>query len=160
MKQCVIGIDPGKTAAIALVTLEPEPELLWHRSLICDDAPHNKEYNMLVLADIKADDLSMVVNSVVLENNYVGANKRIAVRLAQRTGKWESMCYLVLKRNAIALKYLQPTEWQTILKKDRRGTKAASKTYVKNTYNISVNEHEADAICMACYWAKRVSGLK
>lgn len=160
MKQCVIGIDPGKTAAIALVTLEAEPELLWYRKLVCDDGPHNKEYNMLTLADIKADDEGMEVNSVVLENNFVGKNKKVSVRLAQRTGKWESMVYWVLKRNTITFKYLQPTEWQTILKKDQRGTKAASKQFVKDTFGISVSEHEADAVCMACYWAKRVNGLK
>lgn len=152
----VIGIDPGKDAAIALVSAGDELELLWYRDVFCHDNGHRNEASALYTADATAHGECHYVHTVALEDQFKGSQgMRGFIKLCKRSGRWWGAIDSALDWD-VNFEYTLPRAWQSILKKDRRGTKAASKQFVKDNFGISVSEHVADAIGMACYWAGKI----
>lgn len=148
----VIGIDPGDTEkgkyGVALVGCDfaHSTFLEWYSSSRAPDPL--AETCQLSMALAYAQEQGYGEIFVAIEDQYVGKDRRNSLKMAHKAGRWTMAADIF----HLEWKLVLPRAWQSILKAEGyKNTKNASRGYVKSTYKLTVDEHQADAICLAEY---------
>ena len=160
----VIGIDPGVSSGIAVVTLEPVPKLVNHLAVRVD-----RELPSHVLDGLCGHDIA----AVAIESQYVSVNVASALRLAQIAGRWEEAVLafgglnfgqLIGNQPLTTLFWVKPNEWQSHMlsgfvgrrtKRDAR--KKAAKTIALMRWGVKLETDVADAALIAAFQAERLA---
>lgn len=147
-----IGIDPGDISqgkwGISLVGKNGlAVDFLWCSSSAVISGT-TVERAFLTLAHERAIELGYHETVVVIEDQYIGKDKRSSLKLAQAAGRWSMMADLL----ELEWSYVLPRAWQSILQvHGRKQTKTASRGFILDQFGERLNEHTADAACMAIW---------
>lgn len=149
--QTVISVDPGHVSAIAVLTVEPNPGLLF--SAEQNFSLKKRLYANHIEMMTRAVESAMPGSVVYIEGQFFKRNPRGLITLVRSSGMWElAATYLGLKSE-----YVQPSEWQSaeLVGRYRRQLKAVSECKVKALYGVTVSDNVADAILQGRFAAIR-----
>jgi Holliday junction resolvasome RuvABC endonuclease subunit len=146
----VIGIDPAETTGIALLKADGAIELVSIRTLRIRYRPALSVHEAVGRFPEGAH--------VAIEDQFLGDSPSTLMRLVEHRTRWQQEAEA--QGHQVAL--VAPRTWRTILRgmpgvgaigTKRAAWKAAAQDWCRRVFSTPASEDEADAICIAYYYA-------
>ena len=153
MTRFVIGVDPGATTGLAIVTAPGlhRGEVRLYGHLVGKDI-RPSQWMAQILHDLGASEVR-----VAIEEQYVGVNAHTAVILAQRAGRWQEAADAA----GVPWEMVLASKWQPAMlagmlgSRTRAELKRASVTVARMRWGVELKPDAADAALIAAWAAER-----
>jgi len=162
----VIGIDPGVSSGVSVVSVEKIPRLL-RSELFNFTKPRKGQFKTpsVLLANmiIEMDKERIDIIGAVIEDQYVGQNVRSSLTLAHNAGRWEE----AIANIGVGCEYVLPSHWQRLELSGVTGGRAkrdvlkrAARDIAERHFAVRLSVDAADAALIGRYYArKKLTGL-
>lgn len=139
-----------------------EGKLISYGLIDCRDRKSNKFvgiYNMMKIICEKISEFSPDI--VVFEDTIFSSNAKTLKDLSKIQGAILYYCFI----HGIESKSYLPAQWRKLLGMQKKGAKRkelkeTAQSFVRDSFNIKVNEDMADAICIGSAYLNELLGIK